>query len=552
MDGTGTGPAQPGSQVLACSVSAVQAAIDPVVTFDNKGVTTTGHLTVSTARSLTASGATTTPPYCRIDAVITMPSGVDSVKFEVSMPTPDYNGRYLQEGQGGLPGTGSVSNPRPDLLTSGWATGTTDRGANGTLTTGLCLACGFHVAAVAAERVVHAFYSTSHLVTYASGCSQGGVDPAANARQYGTQDFDGFVSGDTSETVGLVIGYARIAKYVQANGDASWVSPAQLLAAQTAITARYDGNDGAVDGLVQDDRNFRLPDQLLQTVGFTPSQIATMNFINSDWSYNSPAVSPNGMYEGYPISHVTDWTALLGSVPPSQWAANPFLASIAFETVNIYVHDVDPTADETTLSFNQIAQDIIAVQALPYKPYDYRSVRDGGGKMVEYSGFADPFITAFERLQQLDWVHKIAGPGAPLDSWFRYFPIQGMGHCGGSLGPTNPEPSLDIAMVNWVENGQAPSSVTARNPSRTLLLCPEPKAAVYQGSGSVNDANNWSCMPNVTKSVCGPQNWNPLTPCPFDAPGRGVSFTLDRSWTSPNVDPTGTALPARLDGSSAS
>src|SRR5262249_9638644 len=122
---------------------------------------------------------------------------------------------------------------------------------------------------------------------------------------------------------------------------------------------------------------------------FSPAQIATMNFINSDWYYNSPAVSPNGMYEGYPISHVTDWSALLGSVPPSQWAANPFLASIAFETVKIYVHDVDPTADETTLSFNQIAQDIIAVQALPYKPYDYRSVRDGGGKMIEYSGFAD-------------------------------------------------------------------------------------------------------------------------------------------------------------------
>jgi Tannase and feruloyl esterase len=55
-------------------------------------------------------------------------------------------------------------------------------------------------------------------------------------------------------------------------------------------------------------------------------------------------------------------------------------------------------------------------------------------------------------------------------------------------------------MVEWVENGVAPESIAARAaatnpyfPNRTRPLCPYPKFAKYSGSGSLEDAANFSC-----------------------------------------------------------
>ena len=66
-------------------------------------------------------------------------------------------------------------------------------------------------------------------------------------------------------------------------------------------------------------------------------------------------------------------------------------------------------------------------------------------------------------------------------------------------------------LVNWVERGQAPDSVTASvrgagnaggvnadvpanwSASRTRPLCPYPKAAKYKGSGNIEDAASFSC-----------------------------------------------------------
>jgi feruloyl esterase len=55
------------------------------------------------------------------------------------------------------------------------------------------------------------------------------------------------------------------------------------------------------------------------------------------------------------------------------------------------------------------------------------------------------------------------------------------------------------AMVNWVEKGDAPSSITAsrvvnNQVVRTRPLCPYPQVARYQGQGSIDDAANFRCV----------------------------------------------------------
>jgi len=71
-----------------------------------------------------------------------------------------------------------------------------------------------------------------------------------------------------------------------------------------------------------------------------------------------------------------------------------------------------------------------------------------------------------------------------------------MFHCRGGIGPDR----LDglTALVNWVENGQAPTTITATQITdgktvRTRPLCPYPQVARYSGTGSPDDAANFAC-----------------------------------------------------------
>jgi len=51
-------------------------------------------------------------------------------------------------------------------------------------------------------------------------------------------------------------------------------------------------------------------------------------------------------------------------------------------------------------------------------------------------------------------------------------------------------------MVNWLEKGIVPPSVTATGktfPGRSRPLCPYPKHAHYKGQGASEDVDNFEC-----------------------------------------------------------
>jgi feruloyl esterase len=90
---------------------------------------------------------------------------------------------------------------------------------------------------------------------------------------------------------------------------------------------------------------------------------------------------------------------------------------------------------------------------------------------------------------------ELGGGYAQTQTFARLFLAPGVGHCGGGVGP-QPQGLLD-AVVNWVENGQAPERILSSNPipggTRTRPLCPYPKFAVYTGHGSTDDEANFVC-----------------------------------------------------------
>ena len=87
------------------------------------------------------------------------------------------------------------------------------------------------------------------------------------------------------------------------------------------------------------------------------------------------------------------------------------------------------------------------------------------------------------------------GGAAPVMNWSRLFLVPGMGHCGGGAAALD---SFDLltAVVDWVEKGTAPDSVTATGrafPGRSRPLCAYPKHAHYTGQSDPEDAKNFEC-----------------------------------------------------------
>ncbi len=78
----------------------------------------------------------------------------------------------------------------------------------------------------------------------------------------------------------------------------------------------------------------------------------------------------------------------------------------------------------------------------------------------------------------------------------RLFMVPGMGHCGGGTGVNTFD--MVTPLDQWVTAGNAPTQIPAsrvRNgvSDRTRPLCAYPQIAIYKGTGSLDDAANFSC-----------------------------------------------------------
>ena len=118
-----------------------------------------------------------------------------------------------------------------------------------------------------------------------------------------------------------------------------------------------------------------------------------------------------------------------------------------------------------------------------------------GGKLLMYHGWSDPNVSPLNTLHYYQNVLKKMDAAAG-DS-IRLFMFPGMGHCGGGEGPNTFDAMS--ALTQWVEKGQAPEQVLASHRAngavdRTRPVCAYPKAAVYKGAGSIDDATNFVCQ----------------------------------------------------------
>ena len=83
-----------------------------------------------------------------------------------------------------------------------------------------------------------------------------------------------------------------------------------------------------------------------------------------------------------------------------------------------------------------------------------------------------------------------------MNSGYRLFMAPGMAHCSGGEGPDTFDTLA--ALEQWVEHGRAPDQIVASHSTkgvvdRTRPLCPYPQVAAYKGTGSIDEAANFTC-----------------------------------------------------------
>jgi feruloyl esterase len=188
-------------------------------------------------------------------------------------------------------------------------------------------------------------------------------------------------------------------------------------------------------------------------------------------------------------------STVLAPTPPKQpanTAAEGLTKLMMGYDLDAYYSSIFATSGKFTQSSNSL---------LEVDSTDYASFKNSNGKVVIYQPQSGG---PFSPLAMVDWYQKlnVANGGTPtnydnVQNFARLFMVPGMQHCSG--GPSTSTFDAFSAVVDWVEKGTKPSSILATAPAatpwpgRTRPLCPFPQTPVYNGTGSIEQAANFTC-----------------------------------------------------------
>ena len=451
------------------------------------------------------------------------------INFVVKIPEMYWNGRFFMLGGGGW--NGVIYEPAmTPYLRAGYATAATDSGHREEEP----LAAfaynppdnsnphasqkrldyayrSYHETSLAARAMIEAFQGEKPKYSYWVGCSEGGREALLMAQRY-PKDFQGIICGAPAlNPTGAFTWFIWNALALSGEGRILSGRPGeidQIPYLAWTVYDRCDGRDGLVDGLIDDPRNcdfdpardLNVCDQPRATC-FTPAQIQALKRIyggvrDSGGRPLFPGMPPGAEWEWHP------W--LLGS-PSTQleygesfmlyYACTPPLADLKNAQGQPWTwRDFDFDRDPKLLGE--------ASKLLDTTDTDLTAFKDAGGKLLHYTGWSDPALTAFMSLDYYQGVRKTMGAKA-ADDFYRFYLIPGAAHCGGGMGCFDQDRDIPRvlfpALVKWVENDVPPGPLKGTRPrdGRSRPMCPYPQVARFLGAhgrAGIEDAGNFTCV----------------------------------------------------------
>jgi feruloyl esterase len=452
------------------------------------------------------------PAHCRVEATA-RPTSDSEIRMEVWIPPVDaWNGKFEGVGNGGYSGALGYTTMAAGLR-HGYAVASTDTGHTGD---DMKFGQGhpekivdwayraIHVTADAAKLIVRNAQGRFAERAYFVGCSTGGHQALSEAQRY-PDDYDGIVAGDPANNrIRLTFGYLSAWLATHGADGKPVISSAKLALVTKAAVEACDAVDGLKDGVIDDPRRCHFDPAKMQCPSTGSGQASrddatclTATQVEAVRKMYDGTKNPKTgelIYTGWPRgSEGFGDTAIQGW---GQYVMNPaepmrvdFFRYFLFHDPNWDYRTIDWDRDlayaEQKLSFmSAIERDMT--------PY-----RKRGGKLLMYTGWADPVVPPTDTIAYYDSVVKAMGSLEKTREFYRFFLVPGMGHCRQGPGPN--EFDMLGALEQWVEKGVAPdrviaSHVTAGKVDRTRPLCLYPQVARYKGTGSVDEAANFACV----------------------------------------------------------
>jgi feruloyl esterase len=469
-----------------------------------------------------SSTALETQEFCRVVAVA-RPTSDSVINFEVWMPpAAQWNHNFLGRGNGGYMGAISYA-ALANALQRGFATASTDTGHSGE---DLKFSAGhpekivdwgyrsIHIMTESAKLIVRGYMGIFPKHSYFGGCSTGGEQALSEAQRF-PGDYDGVLAGDPgNDRVHLNVGFLwAFAATHDANGK-TILPTSKLPLINNAAVAACDGLDGIKDGIISEP----------QACHFDPGVLLCKGVENDQCLTAAQVEAVKKVYAG-PRNPRTGEQIIAGYSPGSESAQGDECEGgwktyitdrnepMRLEFWKYWVFH-DAAWDWRTFDYDRdVTRADTNLAAVNASNPDLGAFKARGGKILMYSGWADPVGPPMDAVNYYQRVEEVMGGRKKTESFFRLFMVPGMAHCRGGPGPNNfgglstiaspqneidPEHDVLSALVQWVEKGSAPDHIIAAHftngsVDRTRPLCPYPKIARWNGSGSSDDAKNFTC-----------------------------------------------------------
>lgn len=511
------------SATIGAPCDGLTGALPKGATLTTAEVVTTGELTLAgrTVRGL--------PAFCRVVGSL-HPTADSDIRFEVWLPSTGWNNKFHGVGNGGYAGTINYAG-LVDAIKNNYATASTDTGHQDPVNTSANWALNHpekvidfgyravHETAVAAKGLIRAFYGEAPKRSYFSSCSNGGRQALMEAQRF-PADYDGIIAGAPAYYWShLLTGAASVARATLAEA-ASYITAKKLPAIQAAALAQCDVKDGVKDGVIENPMACPFDPSVLLCSGaesdscLTRPQLTALTTIYKGLQSNAGKTLFPGLAHGGEADPGA-WANWITGTAPEKGAAMFAFGTQFFKNIiygdpewNYRSFDADR---ELKAAVERAARDLDATNA------DLSAFRKRGGKLILYHGWSDAAIPGASTVNYYNEV--ISKMGAKnADTFVRLYMVPGMGHCAGGSGPSafgqggtavRETPAgdrfhnIDAALEAWVEQSLAPDTIIAAKPkvpadpagavTRTRPLCAWPQVAKYKGTGSTDEAANFTC-----------------------------------------------------------
>ena len=478
------------------------------------------------------------PAFCRVAATL-RPTPDSNIKIELWMPENNWNGRFLGTGNGG--GAGKISYGGLEFgLRRGYATANTDMGTspNADAIVGHPERWadfgyrGTHEMTSVSQAILKKYYRKPQSYSYFEACSTGGQQALMEAQRY-PADYNGILAGaPANNRTHLHAGFIWNFKATNQLPDSALLPPEKIALVTRVVVAACAGKDGGAPGddFLTDPRKCNFDPGSIPKCGTTDNGacLTGAQLIALKKIYAGPTNPRTGerIYTPLPFGSENSPLGVAYQQNPDGGPKQFYFYRWVFGS-NFDYRKFDFDRDQDTVDARLAA-------ILNANNPDLSGLRKRGGKLLMYTGTADPLVPFQDALNYYERVvqaqqGKLAGAEssnalAQTQEFFRYFLVPGMGHCGGGPGlndlepllsaeiPQDSEPGILAALVKWVEQGVAPNQIIATafvdaDPKEGIRfqrpICPYPKFPDYIG-GDRKSPSSFQCTEHPRDSVLTP------------------------------------------------